>query len=200
MIKVFLVKLVVGLGNPGEYYKLTRHNIGFLVVERLAQENNIEFSQRKFNSIIGKGFIIGQRVILAKPLTYMNLCGETVKKLLDYFGIDPEALIVVHDDLDMEFGKIKIKEKGGHGGHNGVRSIISILGTNSFLRLKLGIGRPTTNKTAKDYVLGSFEQEQLDFLPELVHLGEKALASIITQGAQMAINAFNRQSCMTVKD
>ncbi|MBI4621261.1 MAG: aminoacyl-tRNA hydrolase [Desulfobacterales bacterium] len=194
------MKLVVGLGNPGEYYKLTRHNIGFLIVERLAQENNIEFSRKKFHSAIGEVSILDQRIILAKPLTYMNLCGEAVKKMLNYFGIDPEALIVVHDDLDMEFGKIKIKEKGGHGGHNGVRSIISILGTNGFLRLKLGIGRPITNKTAKDYVLGSFEGEQLDFLPELVQLGEKALVSIITQGAQMAINAFNRQSCMTVKD
>jgi PTH1 family peptidyl-tRNA hydrolase len=192
------VKLVVGLGNPGEYYRLTRHNIGFLTVERLAQENNIEFSQKKFHSAIGEGHIIDQKVILAKPLTYMNLCGEAVKKLLCHFGINSEALIVVHDDLDMEFGKIKIKEKGGHGGHNGVRSIISILGTNGFLRLKLGIGRPATNKTAKNYVLGSFEGEQLDFLPELVHLGEKALVSIITQGAQVAINNFNRQSCKTI--
>lgn len=194
------MKLVVGLGNPGEYYKLTRHNIGFLVVERLAQENNIEFSLRKSNSIIGKGFIIGQRVILAKPLTYMNLCGETVEELLNYFKIAPESLIVVHDDLDMEFGKIKIKEKGGHGGHNGVRSIVSTLETKGFLRLKLGIGRPASNKPVKDYVLRSFDEEQMDFLPDLIKLGEKALLSIITQGAQIAINEFNRQSCKTVKD
>ena len=192
------MKLVVGLGNPGDDYALTRHNIGFLTIERLAQENNIEFSLRKFKSIIGKGVIIDQKVIMAKPLTYMNLCGEAVKKLLDYFGVPPEELIVVHDDLDMEFGKIKIKEKGGHGGHNGIRSIISILGTSGFLRLKLGIGRPITNKAAKDYVLSSFEGEQLDFLPDLIHLGEKALASIITEGAQVAINKFNRQNCKTI--
>ena len=194
------MKLVVGLGNPGEHYKLTRHNIGFLVVERLAQENNIEFSQRKFNSIIGNGFILGQRVILSKPLTYMNLCGETVEELLNYFKIAPESLIVVHDDLDMEFGKIKIKEKGGHGGHNGVRSIISALEKKDFLRLKLGIGRPASNKTVKDYVLSPFDGEQMDFLTDLIHLGEKALVSIITQGAQVAINEFTRQSCKTVKN
>ncbi|MFH2013314.1 MAG: aminoacyl-tRNA hydrolase [Pseudomonadota bacterium] len=192
------MKLVVGLGNPGEDYALTRHNIGFLIVERFAQKNNIEISKRKFKSIFGKGVIIDQKVIVTKPLTYMNLCGEAVKKLLDYFEVLPEELIVVHDDLDMEFGKIKIKEKGGHGGHNGIKSIISILGTSNFLRLKLGIGRPNSNKAAKDYVLSSFEEEQLDFLPDLIHLGEKVLTSIITEGAPAAINKFNRQSCKTI--
>jgi len=189
------VKLVVGLGNPGEYYKQTRHNIGFMIVERVARESSIQFSRKKFKSTIGEGTIVEQRIIVAKPLTYMNLCGDAIKKLATYFKTDPKALIVVHDDLDIEFGKIKIKEKGGHGGHNGVRSIIATLGTNDFLRLKVGIGRPAKNQGVRDYVLSSFDSDQLDFLPDLICMAGEAIVSVITHGAQAAMNEFNRKSC-----
>lgn len=192
------MKLVVGLGNPGDYYRLTRHNIGFLIVEKVAQEHNLQFSQNRFHSTIGEGTIADQRVVVARPLTYMNLCGEAAKKLLAHFEIDHKALIVVHDDLDMEFGKIKIKEKGGHGGHNGIRSIISTLGADDFVRLKVGIGRPINNRGVTDYVLSSFDSEQLDFLPGVLHLAANAVVSIVTHGLQVAMNEFNRQSCEMV--
>ena len=194
------MKLLVALGNPGEYYKRTRHNIGFLVVERVAQEHKIRFSRNKFHSIIGEGNIDGQKVALSKPQTYMNLCGEVVKKLIANYGIGPERLIVIHDDLDMEFGKIKIKEKGGHGGHNGVRSIISALRAEDFVRLKVGIGRPKNGQRVKDYVLSSFDSYQSGFLPELLLLGEKAMVCLLTQGVQAAMNEFNRQNCTSVRE
>ncbi len=188
------MKLVVGLGNHGEYYRPTRHNIGFLVVERLAKENKIEFSQERFHSKIGRGTIIDKRVILAKPLTYMNLSGKAVKELLTHYEIAPKSLIVVHDDLDMEFGKIKIKEKGGHGGHNGIRSIIDTLETKDFLRLKVGIDRPVNNRGVKDYVLSSFDIKQQGFLPDVIDLATKAVVSVITYGVEAAMNEFNRKS------
>ncbi|MDY6853420.1 MAG: aminoacyl-tRNA hydrolase [Thermodesulfobacteriota bacterium] len=188
------MELVVGLGNHGEYYRRTRHNIGFLVVERLAKENKIEFSQERFHSKIGKGTIVDKRVILAKPLTYMNLSGKAVKKLIIHYEIDPKFLIVVHDDLDMEFGKIKIKEKGGHAGHNGIRSIIDTIGTKGFLRLKVGIGRPDRNRGVKDYVLSSFDIKQQGFLPDVIDVAAKAAISVITDGVKAAMNEFNRKS------
>lgn len=186
------MKLIVGLGNPGENYKLTRHNIGFLAVERIAEENGIKFSRDRSYSLIGMGAIVDQKVSIAKPLTYMNLCGKAVKDLLDYFKVDADSLIIIHDDIDMEFGKIKIKEKGGHGGHNGVRSIISTLGTKDFVRIKIGIGRPLNKQGVKDYVLSPFDLEQQDFLPRLIDLAEKATISIITLGRQITMNEFNQ--------
>ena len=194
------MKLLVALGNPGKDYRKPRHNIGFMVAERVAQENNIQFSRKKFRSIIGQGNIGGQTVILAEPQTYMNLCGEAVKKLVDFFGIDTEELVIVHDDLDMEFGKIKIKEKGGHGGHNGVRSIIGALGTGDFVRLKVGIGRPTNGQAVKNYVLSSFDSYETEMLPDLLTLGEKAVESVLTQGVQTAMNQFNGQSCKKIPE
>ncbi len=191
------MKLVMGLGNPGEHYKLNRHNIGFLIVDKVAQECNLPFSKTKFHSSVGEGSIAGQRVVIAKPLTYMNLCGEAAKKLLSYFEIDRRALVVVHDDLDMEFGRIRIKEKGGHGGHNGVRSIISVLGVDDFIRLKVGIGRPTGSRKVTDYVLSHFDSEQRVLLPDLIDLAGKALISVITKDVHVAMNEFNRQNCET---
>ena len=188
------MELVVGLGNHGEHYRRTRHSIGFLVVERLAKENNIEFSQERFHSKIGTGTIIDKRVILAKPLTYMNLSGKAVKELIIHYEIDPTSLIVVHDDLDMEFGKIKIKEKGGHGGHNGIRSIIDTIGTKDFLRVKVGIDRPGSNRGVKDYVLTSFDIRQQRFLPDVIDVAAKAVVSVITDGVKAAMNEFNRKS------
>lgn len=187
------MKLVVGLGNPGDYYRLTRHNIGFLIVEKVVKEHNLQFSQNKFRSTIAEGVIGGQQVVIVKPLTYMNLCGDVAKKLLTYFGVDPEAMIIVHDDLDMEFGKIKIKEKGGHGGHNGIRSIVTAIGTKDFLRLKVGIGRPTNNRSVTDYVLSSFDPLQSAFLPDVLHLAAKAVVCLIAQELRVAMNAFNGQ-------
>ncbi len=191
------MKLVMGLGNPGEHYKLTRHNIGFLIVDKVAQKSNLPFSKPRFHSSVGEGSIAGQRVVIAKPLTYMNLCGEAAKKLLSYFEVDRRALVVVHDDLDLEFGRIRIKEKGGHGGHNGVRSIISALGFDDFIRLKVGIGRPTGSQKVTDYVLSPFDSEQRVLLSDLMDLAGKALISIITQDVHVAMNEFNQQNCET---
>ena len=193
------MKMVIGLGNPSNYYRLTRHNIGFLIVEKMAKDHNLQFSQNRFHSKVADGIIAGERVILAKPLTYMNLCGDAAKRLATHFEADIKALIVVHDDLDMEFGRIKIKKKGGHGGHNGVRSIISTLGTGDFIRLKVGIGRPNNHQGVEDYVLSSFDSMQMAFMPDLIHLAVKALTSIITQDLCSAMNEFNGQSCEMAK-
>ncbi|MFC1856360.1 aminoacyl-tRNA hydrolase, partial [Thermodesulfobacteriota bacterium] len=146
-------KLIIGLGNPGPKYELNRHNLGFIVLDNLALKHNINISKKKELCIIGNGDILGTNVILAKPQTYMNKSGFSVVRLLNYFKIEPEDLIVIHDDLDLEFNQLKIKSNGGHGGHNGIRSIMQLLATDKFTRLRAGIGRPQGRMPVEKYVL-----------------------------------------------
>jgi PTH1 family peptidyl-tRNA hydrolase len=181
------VKLVVGLGNPGMRYRFNRHNAGFLVVDELALQYHISVAQTLFDARIGKGKIAGSAVVLAKPQTFMNLSGMAVRKLADYYRIEFEDIIVVHDDLDLPFLTIRLKAGGGHGGHKGLISIIDHLGVKDFLRVRLGIGRPERKSMVEDYVLSPFSEEEMTSLPPLLRIAGEAAADIISSGIQAAM-------------
>jgi PTH1 family peptidyl-tRNA hydrolase len=185
------VKLIAGLGNPGIKYQLSRHNIGFLVLEALAEKQGIEIRQKKLGSFLGKGTLSGTTVIMAKPQTFMNLSGEAVKKLLGYFKIDLSDLIVIHDDLDLPFESIRIKEGGGHGGHKGLISIIDSLGSSDFIRIRLGIGKPERKEMVDGYVLEHFTNDQMKVLPDILARVCDAVVEVISSGTQPAMNQFN---------
>lgn len=165
------MKLIVGLGNPGREYELTRHNIGFMAINELAKRWNISLNEQKFKGLFGAGFVNGEKVILLKPLTYMNLSGESIRPLMDYYKIDVEDFVVLYDDLDIPVGKLRLRMKGSAGGHNGVKSTISHLGTQEFQRIRMGIDRPKNGMKVVDYVLGRFTSEEI---PDVNHSIEKA--------------------------
>jgi len=185
------VKLIVGLGNPGKEFKFSRHNIGFLVINRLARTNGIALEKRKFKSRWGIGEISGHRVILAKPYTFMNLSGEALKRFQEEFELESPQLIVIQDDLDLDFGRIKIKEKGGNGGHKGIRSIIDVMGGGTFTRVKVGIGRPHKDMDLTDYVLQPFDERQRNLLDEVISKAQVAVEMILEAGIQAAMNRYN---------
>nr|WP_142398848.1 aminoacyl-tRNA hydrolase [Bacillus thuringiensis] len=165
------MKLIVGLGNPGREYELTRHNVGFMAIDELAKRWNISLNEQKFKGVFGAGFVNGEKVILLKPLTYMNLSGESIRPLMDYYKIDVEDFVVMYDDLDIPVGKLRLRMKGSAGGHNGVKSTISHLGTQEFQRIRMGIDRPKNGMKVVDYVLGRFTSEEI---PDVNHSIEKA--------------------------
>ena len=150
------MKLIVGLGNPGTKYAGTRHNVGFSVIVGLADKYNIELSEKKHKAIYGRGMIEGEKVILAMPQTFMNLSGESVRELVDYYKCDPSDVIVAYDDIDLAVGKLRIREKGSAGGHNGMKNIISHLGTQEFVRVRVGIGKKPDRMDLADSVLSRF--------------------------------------------
>jgi len=185
------VKLIAGLGNPGIKYQLSRHNVGFLVLEALAEKQNIETRQNKFDSCLSKGTLAGTTVMMAKPQTFMNLSGAAIKKLLGYFKIDLSDLIVVHDDLDLPFNSIRITAGGGHGGHKGLISIINCLERSDFIRIRLGIGKPERKEMVEGYVLESFTDDEMKILPDILTLACDAVVEVISSGTQPAMNKFN---------
>jgi PTH1 family peptidyl-tRNA hydrolase len=183
--------LIIGLGNPGKGYRLTRHNVGFRVVDRLAREQGIQFNRRRGGARIGEGRVGAKRVILAKPSTYMNKSGVAVKKLVKASGIPLDHLVVVHDDLDLACGRMKIREKGGHGGHKGVQSIIEQLGSGDFLRVKVGIGKPGSPEQGADYVLSRFSADESSLVKKSVEQAAEAIEAIIVSGKDKAMNTYN---------
>jgi PTH1 family peptidyl-tRNA hydrolase len=168
-------------------YRLHRHNTGFLVVDQLAFQYHISIAQTLFDAQIGKGKIADRAVLLAKPLTFMNLSGTAVRRLTDYYRIELADLIIVHDDLDLPFLTIRLKAGGGHGGHKGLISIIDHLGAPDFLRVRLGIGRPERKSMVEDYVLSPFSEEETTALPPLLQIAGRAVADIISYGIQAAM-------------
>lgn len=150
------MKMIVGLGNPGSKYQETKHNIGFITVDEIAHRYNAVFKKNQFEADIAEFFIGTEKIMLVKPLTFMNESGRAVGPLMTYYGVEDHELIVIYDDLDLEIGKIRLREKGGAGGHNGIKSLISHFGTNVFPRIKVGIGRPLGNETVVQYVLSKF--------------------------------------------
>ena len=192
------MKLVVGLGNPGMQYRVNRHNAGFLVVDQLALQHHISISQSTFDAHIGKGKIAGGAVLLAKPQTFMNLSGSAVRKLTDYYRIELEDVIVVHDDLDLPFLTIRLKAGGGHGGHKGLISIIDQLGAADFLRVRLGIGRPERKSMVEGYVLSPFSEEETTCLPRLLQSAGEAVADIISSGIQAAMERHHGKEYSTL--
>lgn len=185
------VRLVVGLGNPGSRYENTRHNIGFRVIDRLAERLGMSVARSRFKALYEKGRFNGREVILAKPQSFMNLSGGPVRSLADYFDIEPSEILVVYDEIDLVYSRIKIVAQGGHGGHNGVRSLIDTLKDRNFPRIRMGVGRPDPRIEVSDWVLGKFSPEESNTLDEFVDRGADAVGTILTDGLKMGMNAFN---------
>jgi PTH1 family peptidyl-tRNA hydrolase len=184
--------LVVGLGNPGPRYAATRHNIGFRVLDRLAAEFAIEVSREKFTAVFGRGRIEDVEVVVAKPLAFMNRSGLPVRSLAEFFRISSQDLLVIHDDIDLDYGRLKIKEKGGHGGHNGIRSLIDAFGGGDFVRLRVGIGRSETGEQpVADYVLDHFTRGEAAELPRIIERARDAVVTILCKGTRIGMNQFN---------
>jgi PTH1 family peptidyl-tRNA hydrolase len=186
------VQLVVGLGNPGKSYAHTRHNVGFMVIDRLVQRFGIRVSDGEGPLWKGLSEIQGRGVWLARPLGYMNRSGEPVRGLADALGLSSQQILVIHDDLDLSLGRLKIKEKGGDGGHRGIRSITEALGSQQFSRLRIGIGRCETDSVV-DYVLGRFDADQEPILDATLRLATDAVVTVLCLGTKAAMNAFNRK-------
>ena len=184
-------RLIVGLGNPGEKYRFTRHNIGFMVVDRLAHVHQISLDKRKCNVVFGRGRAGHLAIILAKPMTFMNRSGQAAKELACFFGLGKEDLLVIHDDIDFDFGKIKIKQKGGDGGHNGIKSLIEAWGSGAFTRVRIGIGRPQTQEEVRAYVLGRFGAKEEKFLEEVIATAQDAVETISLKGISEAMNRLH---------
>lgn len=184
--------IIAGLGNPGREYAGTRHNMGFNVVTRISDDYNIPVNTKEHKAICGKGFIEGQKVLLAMPQTYMNLSGESIRALVDYYKIDvEEELIVIYDDISMETGRIRMRAKGSAGGHNGIKNIISHLGTDVFPRIKIGVGGKPEGWDLKDHVLGRFSKEENEIMREVLREGSEACRDYILYGMQEAMNRHN---------
>ncbi len=187
--------IIVGLGNPKKEYDNTRHNIGFDVIDALAEDNRISVSEKKHKAIIGKGVIAGQKVVLAKPQTYMNLSGESVRELVDYYKIDTETeLIVISDDISLDVGGIRIRKKGSAGGHNGLKNIILHVGDDIFPRLRMGVGEKPKNYDLADYVLGHFTKEERSIMDDSIKDAMKAIELMINDDIDGAMNLYNRKN------
>lgn len=185
---------IVGLGNPEKKYENTRHNIGFDVIDALAEKYSIAVREKGYKALFGKGVIDGQRVILVKPQTYMNLSGESVREVTDYYKIDAEEeLIVISDDIALEVGTIRIRKKGSAGGHNGLKNIIQHLGTENFKRIRMGVGEKPKEWDMVDYVLGHFSEEERKLMDKSIAEAVKAVEIMMTEGADAAMNAFNKK-------
>ena len=193
------MKLIIGLGNPGRGYANNRHNVGFMCLNHFARTQGIRFDRKQGRARVGTGEVAGSEVVLARPQTYMNLSGESVSRLTKRFDIDLSDLVVIHDDLDLALGKIRIRQGGGSGGHKGVESIISCLGSQDFLRLRVGIGRPTVTEGSTEisdadvtsYVLSDFTPDQKQIITTVIPRVSEAIYCLLTQGLTVAMNKYN---------
>lgn len=184
--------IIAGLGNPTKKYEKTRHNVGFEVIDRLAEKYNINVTDNRHKALCGTGIIEGQKVLLVKPQTFMNLSGESIGAILNFYKIEPETnLIVVYDDISLEPGKLRIRKKGSAGGHNGMKSIISHTGTQEFQRIKVGVGEKPKNWDLADYVLGRFSKQEREQVEEAFEKAADAVSYIINGETEKAMNLFN---------
>lgn len=186
--------IIVGLGNPTKEYEGTRHNVGFEVIDAIADKYNISVTDRKSRAFCGKGIIAGQKVLLVKPQTYMNLSGESVRGLVDYYKIDEESeLLVIFDDISLDVGQLRIRKKGSAGGHNGIKNIIAHLGTNVFQRIKVGVGEKPKEYDLADYVLGHFTKAEQEQMKEGYQHAIEAVELILQGEVDAAMNQFNKK-------
>ena len=184
--------IIAGLGNPTKEYEHTRHNVGFDTIDIIAEKYHIGMGEKKHKAIIGKGHIEGQKVILVKPQTFMNLSGESIREIVDYYKIDEESeLIVIYDDISLAPGKLRIRKKGSAGGHNGIKNIIAQLGTQNFCRIKVGVGEKPKGWDLADYVLGHFNSEETKLMQEAFATAAEATATILTEDIDAAMNRYN---------
>lgn len=185
--------LIAGLGNPGPEYQYSRHNIGFMVIDQLAKMHAVRMDKSEGGAITGHGVIGDTGIIMAKPMSYMNLSGRPIGRLKLKYRMLYGDIIVIHDDIDLAFERLKIKMKGGDGGHNGLRSIIDALGDDSFIRIRMGVGRPQPGANTIEHVLGSFENDESGHLEQFIDKACKVVATILCVGAEDAMNRFNRK-------
>jgi len=185
--------VIAGLGNPDERYRRSRHNLGFMALDRLAKRHRAALNQRRFKAHLGRCEIEGQTVMLAEPQTFMNLSGDAVAPILGYFKVEPAHLIVIHDELDLDAGTLRIKRGGGHAGNNGIRSIIESLGTGGFVRIRIGVGRPPQGRDAVGYVLQPMTRDETAVFDPVIELAAEAAEAIITIGIERAMNKFNQR-------
>jgi PTH1 family peptidyl-tRNA hydrolase len=183
--------LIAGLGNPGNTYRDTRHNLGFKVLEKVAAAYSIPLDKSKFQARYGRGTIEGIESILAQPLAFMNNSGPPLRSLADYFKISGTDMLIIHDDVDLSFGRLKIKEKGGHGGHNGLKSLMSAFGGGDFVRLRIGIGRPVDERSVTDHVLSSHTTGEVEILNQILDRAQNAVAVVLAKGVTVGMNRFN---------
>ena len=192
------MKLIIGLGNPGQGYAKSRHNIGFMCLRHFAKEHNIEFDKKQADARTGRGTVEGIEVVLAKPQTYMNLSGQSVNRLMHKFKLKPSDIIVIHDDMDLPLGKVRIRTEGSSGGHKGIDSIIRDIGTRDFVRIKVGIGRPERDSNSNyydddivDFVLNSFSPEEKKLIEPSIEKVSDAILCLLTEDVETAMNKFN---------
>jgi peptidyl-tRNA hydrolase, PTH1 family len=185
------VKLVIGLGNPGKKYERTRHNVGFLVVDRIASQNEVKVRTKRCNALVGEWSSHGEKIVLAKPQVYMNRSGESVKALIRELHASLEDIVVVYDDLDLPFGRIRIRSKGSGGGHRGMASVIDSLAGARFDRIRVGIGRPPVGMDPADYVLEPFSAQEVAELDDLVSRASQAVMCLLHDGSERAMAQFN---------
>jgi peptidyl-tRNA hydrolase, PTH1 family len=187
------VKLIGGLGNPGAAYQATRHNIGYRLIEYISRQNKIPIQQPAVLAYIGQGTLWDIPVVLAKPVTFMNRSGEAVKALADYFRILHSNIIVIHDDLDLPFGQIRVKNRGGSGGHRGIASLLDCLQEDTFIRIRIGIGRPLSGTDESQFVLQAFSAEEEKKLDEILVRAGQCLKTLLIEGPESAMNQFHKK-------
>ena len=178
-----MIRLVVGLGNPGREYEKTRHNVGWMVLDRLSEKLGFSFDREKFKGLYGETRINDQKVIFLKPLTYMNRSGESVSQFVRFFKLKPSQVLLIYDDLDLPLGRVRFREKGSSAGHKGVQSVIEALGIQEFPRVKVGIGRPATKEEVVDYVLSPFKKEELPTVKEAIERAANCVEKLLTEGS-----------------
>lgn len=184
--------LIAGLGNPGSKYARTRHNAGFMVIDALAEAFRMDVKRSKFNVLYGRVSIEGKEVVLAKPQAFMNRSGPPLQQLANFFKIQTETMVVVHDDIDLAFNRLKIKEKGGDGGHKGIRSIVATFGGGDFARVRLGVGRSERGADVVDHVLSTFTPDETAAMNDFLHRACEAIVTILSKGTKEAMNRFNQ--------
>lgn len=183
--------IIAGLGNPGKQYEGSRHNVGFMTVDVLAEKYGIEIKEKAHKALIGKGVIEGRKVILVKPQTYMNLSGESIRSVMDYYKVEPSEFIVIYDDISLEPGNLRIRKKGSAGGHNGIKNIILHLGTQDFARVRVGVGAKPERMDLADYVLGHFSKDEMPLMEQSFKDGAAAVVTMMNEGVDAAMNQFN---------
>ncbi len=186
--------LIAGLGNPGTRFRETRHNIGFMVVQGWADTLGIRLSARRFKAKFGEGFFRDRKIILLCPQTYMNLSGISIRGCADYYRIEPEKILVVHDDVDIPVGRVRLARNGGAGGHKGILSVFEHLGTRQFNRLRVGIGRPRGEKPVDEFVLDAFFEDETPLMEKVIDLSKKACEVFVTEGIAAAMNRINGEN------
>jgi len=190
--------VIVGLGNPGKKYENTRHNLGFITVDLLAEKNGIKINKIKHKALVGDGIISGQKVVFVKPQTYMNLSGQSVREVMEYYKAEPENLIIIYDDIDIPAGSIRVRKKGSAGTHNGMRSIVYDLQYDYFPRIRIGIGTEKKG-VLRNFVTGGFSKSEKPLLEDAVNRAAAAAACIVTRGIDAAMNEYNIRSETTEK-